>query len=126
QIDSSYAGQFREDAGQHLATQRQAQRRELHGEPALVPIHRQSGEAVALAEDEAAGAAGHVQTEDVAAKPNRGFKAVAEERFVEWPISFPRVQTHTNLAAAVVESAGDEVARRRDEIHLIPVLRSAR
>jgi hypothetical protein len=125
QVDAVHAGQLGEESGEHLAAKRQAERCELHGEPAVVTIDRESGEPIAFAEDEPARAPGDVEAEYVAAKADGRREPFAEERFVQRPVHVPGVESDADFAAAVEKPAGDEIACGRDEFHFVAVFRIA-
>src|SRR5262249_55607218 len=124
QEDALRRQQFHKQFREQLAPLGQSEGGELHHEPAVVAIDRAAGEAVALAEDEPAGTSGHVEAEESAQADGRG-EPVAEKVPVERHLRRPGVEADADLAAAVVQAAGDEVAGVGVEIDHLAVGRLA-
>src|ERR1700731_4645721 len=87
----------------------QAQRGELHDQPAVVAIDRQPRETIPFAEDQPAGAAWFVPVRQHFTQANRGRDPLTKEMSVQGNVRVPDVEAYPNLALRIVKTARDEM-----------------
>src|SRR5215468_5095858 len=109
EIDALRSEELLQDAGEQVAPLAHAEGAELQGEPGAVTVHGEAGQAVTLAVDEATSAVGGHQAE-LLAQADGGLELFAEEGHVQRGAGPPGVEADAELALAVVEAAGDEIA----------------
>src|SRR5207249_2252897 len=94
---------------------------ELNAEPTIITIDSQARKAIPFAENQAAGPPRPDIIKDGGAQAQRIFESLAEESSVENGIGRPRIETDTNLAAAVVQPTRDKVAGVGIQVNLISI-----
>jgi hypothetical protein len=84
-------------------------------------IDDQAGQTIGLTKNQPAGLAGTCQMKYLTAKADCVGDPRMEEIVVESSIGTPAIKANTNLALAVVKTAGNEIACMRIDVYFITV-----
>ena len=118
--DADAAGQIQQPAGDLLLTSVDAQCPGLQDQPAVVAVHQQAGQVVALAVDQAVGGGCAVRGQPCPAGHGCGQPAPPEV-VVDGFVPLPAQQPHLNLAGPVQVARGQPLSVVGAYIHNLPV-----